>query len=111
MVAEQHKPDTRYGGPPHVIVDVADSHVEEAPDSLVITCPAVRHGDHEYTCPPQKRVFAANKLFNVLISFFQPTVHHLRRWREEYMAVVQCMCVCANKLDKVYGGLKRIYCI
>ena len=81
MVAEQHKPDTRYGGPPHVIVDVADSNMEEAADGLVVPCPAVRHGDHEYTRSPQKRVLAADKLFNILVSFFQPTVHHLRGQR------------------------------
>jgi hypothetical protein len=52
-VLEEQETESHDGGPPHVVIHIRHCHVQQLTDSLVVPCPAVRHGDGVHPRPAQ----------------------------------------------------------
>ncbi len=52
-VLEEQETESHDGGASHVVIHIRHRHVQQLPDSLVVPCTAVRHGDGVHTRPAQ----------------------------------------------------------
>ena len=74
---EEKEAQRRDSSSPDVIIDVADSEVEQPPDGLVVAGATVGQGDGVHARPAQDRVFVSTQAFYQRVCLLQTSVHGL----------------------------------
>lgn len=75
---EEQEAQTHDSGATDVVVHIGDGHVQQAPDSLIVTRAAIGHGDGVHAWATQNRILVLAQRRHQRVSLFQTPEHSQR---------------------------------